>query len=84
MPGLITGDNLIAFEIAEAPPSNGTDDGPQGTTKGRPRDDQGDDFHLLVYTLGDNPKDPWVLRARIGADQLTGALHRSGLLPPQR
>lgn len=76
MPDLITGDNLIAFEIAEARPSNGTDDDP--------RDDQGDDFHLLVYTLGDNPKDPWVLRARIGADQLTGALHRSGLLPPQR
>ena len=65
MHDLITGDNLIAFEVLEAPPG----------------DEDSDDFHLAVYTLGDNSKDPWMLTARIEADQLAGALHRAGLLP---
>ncbi len=67
MPDLITGDNLIAFDIVDQPAP--CDDG------------TGPDFHLVVYTLEGDDKTTWVPISWVTADQLAGALHPRGFLP---
>ena len=68
MPDLITGDNLIAFDIIYEPDPD--DDG------------SGPDFHLVVYKLDGDVKTKWVPHSKVNADQLAGALHPRGFLPP--
>ena len=69
MPGLITGDNLLAFDIVDQPHPD--DDG------------TGPDHHLVVYTLEDSDPAFWTPRTSVNADQLAAALNTHGLLPQQ-
>ena len=66
IPELITGDNLIAFEIQYEPDPN--DDG------------VGPDFHLVVYTLEGESNTEWKPRREINADQLATALNAHGFI----
>ena len=73
MPDLVTGDNLLAFDIVDQPAPD--DDG------------TGPDFHLVVYQPeDDNPSDPirWKPCSWLNADQLAGALSARGLLTPEQ
>ena len=68
MPDLITGNNLIAFDIIDQPDPH--DDG------------TGPDFHLVIYTLeGEEQPARWTPKTMVTADQLAGALHLCGFLP---
>ena len=69
MPDLITGDNLIAFDIIHRPD---------------PDDETGPDFHLAVYTLEGKDNSQWVPWSTVTADQLAGALRPKGFLPPDK
>ena len=68
MPDLITGDNLIGFDVIDQldPQDDGT----------------GPDFHLVIYTLeGEDQKAHWAPRTMVTADQLAAALRLCGFLP---
>ena len=69
MPDLITGDNLMGFDIIDQPDSQ--DDG------------TGPDFHLVIYTLeGEEQPARWTpTKTMVTADQLARALHLCGLSP---
>ena len=65
-PHLITSDNLIAFEILDQPD---------------PDDQTGPNFHLVIYTLNQDAKDPWTPKVKITADQLVEALRAQQPVP---